>query len=204
MRDINRKVANATDRRRALELIDAMKVGRLVGCMADRVEHEFYENVAAVLAETEQGLARLRKQLVIANEIVGLFGPPSQVPLDHFDGHAVRTRGVAETLMRLATRVSASHDVAGRAVARVRANAAPSTKGKQSIKDCVVIETYFDHVRQLREAGDDAKVVFLSSNREDYCEEGSLTLRAPLKAEFIALGMEFWPNFGAAKHALGL
>jgi len=107
--------------------------------------------------------------------------------------------------MRLATRVAEGPDVAGRAFARVRANVAPSTKGKQSIKDCVVIETYFDHVRRLRDAGDHARVVFLSSNREDYCEgRGSLALRPPLAAEFTALNMEFWPNFGAAKHALGL
>ncbi|MCF8504174.1 MAG: PIN domain-containing protein [Caulobacter sp.] len=205
MRDITRNDANPADRKAALGLMSAMRDGRLKGWVADQVAREFAEHVGDIEQETKKTLDVFRRRFGTANEIAGLFGEPRGIDLSHLDGHEARSRASADEWMTLAGAVAQPAEAASRAFLRVQANTAPSTKGKQSIKDCVVIETYFEHVRALRAAGDIAKVVFLSSNKEDYCDaSGRLILRPPLDAEFVTLGMEFWPNFGAAKHALGV
>jgi hypothetical protein len=80
----------------------------------------------------------------------------------------------------------------------------PLQSGKQSMKECVVIETYLDAVVELRKAGLKSPLVFVFSNIKDYAGETGTVLRPDLAAEFAALDMEYAPNLSAAKHYLGL
>jgi hypothetical protein len=79
----------------------------------------------------------------------------------------------------------------------------PARKGKDSVKDCVVIETYLEAVGALRDAGAAMPIVFASSNVKDYCDESG-RLKSDIVQEFAALRLEFAPNLGAAKHFLGI
>jgi hypothetical protein len=66
------------------------------------------------------------------------------------------------------------------------------------------VATYLHIVGKLRAAGLKSCVVFVSSNKNDYAAENGSTLKPDLATEFAALGIEYAPNLGAAKHLLGV
>lgn len=189
----------------AKDLLTSMRQGRLIGLVAPQVDREFRDNVSGVQEEAEKALRRLRDQTRAANELVGLLRRRKSLDLGHFEDHVVRSRALAEALLDRAQRVAETAEAKGRAADRVIRNIAPAEPGKQSMKDCLVIETYLDAVRDLRNQGVTAPIIFVSRNTTDYCSDKTgLALKAPLNAEFAALNLEFWPNLPAAKHALGI
>ena len=103
-----------------------------------------------------------------------------------------------------ATPMPAAAHIASRAFLRLNQARAPARKGKDSMKDCVVIETYLDVAARLRAAGLKSKIVFASSNTKDYTGDTRRALRPDLAEEFALLEMEYAPNLAAARHLLGL
>jgi hypothetical protein len=95
-------------------------------------------------------------------------------------------------------------EIASRALLRLNQARTPARKGRDSMKDCVVIETYLDAVGELRAAGLESKIVFVSPNTKDYAGEPGRALKPDLAQEFATLGMEYAPNLAAAKHLLGM
>ena len=72
------------------------------------------------------------------------------------------------------------------------------------MKDCVILETYLEHIRKLRHDGITSPVVFVSSNIKDYAGTGGAVVRDDIRFEFDDLGLEYAPNLSAAKHFLKL
>ena len=117
--------------------------------------------------------------------------------------HVSQARQFAEKWIDAATLVRQGVEIPAKAVQRVLKARTPARKGKDSTKDCLVIETYLAVALQLRNAGLTAPIVFVSSNLRDYTEETGTRLRTDLADEFAALNLEFAPNLAAAKHLLG-
>jgi len=93
-------------------------------------------------------------------------------------------------------------NIADKAFARVAAHKAPSRKGHQA-KDCVVIESYLHIAKQLREQQFQYKIVFLTTNKQDYSDHASSgKLHPDLIAEFRAVDMKYAVNFLMAEHFL--
>ncbi len=82
----------------------------------------------------------------------------------------------------------------------------PARKGKDSLQDCVVLETYLETVGELRSRGLTAEVVFLSSNTSDYSESPTRRelLHPGLVPEFAALNVQYATGHGMAKALLRL
>ena len=82
---------------------------------------------------------------------------------------------------------------------------APARKGKDSLQDCVVLETYLEAVGELRRHGLTTPVVFLSSNTNDYSESSTKKseLHPGLLPQFAALDMQYATGHGMAKALLG-
>ena len=72
------------------------------------------------------------------------------------------------------------------------------------MKDCVILETYLEHIRSLRDQGRTASAVFVSSNTRDYAADDRTTVRDDIKHEFQSLGLEYAPSMGAARGILKL
>lgn len=72
------------------------------------------------------------------------------------------------------------------------------------MKDCVIVEAYLEVAQHLRAAGLDKPIVFTSSNTKEYFEPNTRHLPADIASDLRAVGMEYAPNFGAAKHFLDL
>ena len=61
---------------------------------------------------------------------------------------------------------------------------------KQSMKDCVILATYLEHIRSLRARGRIATAVFVSSNTRDCAAADRTTIRDDIKGEFHSPGLE--------------
>ena len=72
------------------------------------------------------------------------------------------------------------------------------------MKDCVVLETYIDAVRTLRNAGRESPTVFVSPNIRDFAATDRTTIREDVRKEFEAIDLQYAPNMGAARGFLGL
>lgn len=205
MRDPTRDSARARERVAAQALLTSMTVGpALISLVADQVRREFNDNAPKVEQEGKQALLKLRERIVRANEIDKVFGGVGEVDLSHLDDHVPRARAVADQWMATSATAGQSQEVAGRALARMLAPHTPSKKGKDSMKDCVVIETYLEVISALRAAGLKSRIVFASSNIDDFANERRGVLNPDLQAEFAPLNIEYAPNLAAAKHWLGI
>ncbi|WP_259223612.1 hypothetical protein [Bradyrhizobium japonicum] len=205
MRDPTRDSARAHERAAAQALLTSMTAGpTLISVVADQARREFGDNAPKVEQEATQALLKLRERITRANDIDKAFGGVGEVDLTHLDDHVPRARAVADRWMVTSATAGQSGEVAGRALARMLAPHTPSKKGKDSMKDCVVIETYLDVIAALRTAGLRSKIVFASSNIDDYANERRGVLNPDLQAEFVPLNIEYAPNLAAAKHWLGI
>ena len=87
----------------------------------------------------------------------------------HFPAEA---RGVVEQF------IAAAHITKGRqaryqlAYDRISANIRPARRGKDSAKDCLILETYLEVVTRLRAGGFTKPVAFLTTNSDDYKAKG--------------------------------
>lgn len=204
MRDPTRDDARVHNASAALDLVAKMEAnGGLVGLLADQVQLELAPHLQSIQDEAKKQLKKLTERVDRVNSIAALFSPRVMVDLGHLTGHEVRARTFVDRWIGAALVVPQRPEVAGRAIARVIAPKAPARQGKDSTKDCIVIETYLDAIRALRAAGLQSKIVFLSSNTKDYTNSQHGGLHDDLKLDFQALNIEYAPNAGAAKHALG-
>lgn len=81
---------------------------------------------------------------------------------------------------------------------------APAKKGK-SHKDSMIAEHIFLICDELNKNGFNEKMVFLTSNTEDFCELGSkIKPRPPLDVEFSLRGLELTTNWNLAAYLLGI
>ena len=205
IRDPTRDNVRAHERVVALRLLSAMETRtELTGLVADQVHLEFAEHVSGIQDEAASALHRLSRQLARIEEVAGVFGQARRTDLSQLEGHVMRSRAVVDRLMDMAVTASQSPAVASLALRRLNLPRTPARKGKDSMKDCVVIETYLDIVAMLRGGGLRAKVVFVSSNTKDYAGVTGSALKPDAAEDFASVGMEYAPNLAAAVHLLGL
>lgn len=205
MRDPTRETVRAHERQAALDLLVAVE-GRngLVALLANQVWHEFGEHVQAVQDEAAHAIAKLKAQLGRIDAVAVVYGSIGAANVAHLDDHVTRARAIVDRWIKAATPARQGPDIPSLALARLNKAQTPARKGKDSMKDCVVIETYLDVVHALRAAGHTRPIVFASSNVKDYASDIGSALKADLAAEFSAIKMEYAPNLAAAKHQLGI
>ena len=83
-------------------------------------------------------------------------------------------------------------------MARVLKRQPPSRRDKDSTKDCLILETYLEHVRYARRAGLQERAVFISSNTADYAKSEA-SLPGELASEFGSVQLNYAPNMAAAQ-----
>jgi hypothetical protein len=203
MRDPTRKEIRPRERQSGLDLLGLIERKNVANLVADQVNLEFQEQVQAVQEEAEKALKKLGDLLATIDDTAAIFGASARTDLSHLDGHVVRSRKIADRWIAASLTVSQTTDIASRAFNRVNRAITPARRGKDSMKDCVVIETYLDIIATLRSAGLRTPIVFASSNTKDYAQENSSRLKSDLAAEFTALNIEYAPNLSAAKDLLG-
>ncbi|CAE6694564.1 hypothetical protein R69619_00414 [Paraburkholderia nemoris] len=190
----------------ALSLLTKLEnPGGLICFLADQVMTELATHLQEEHERAENSLSKLLNEVIRVDEIATVFGSTATVNLTHFDGHVQRARSVVERWKAGADVAPQSGNTLARAFARMNAPVprTPARRGKESIKDCVVVETYLETIQELRAAGFTSKAVFLSSNVNDYTGENK-RLKPDLASEFSTLGITYTSQWRAAKASLGL
>lgn len=172
--------------------------------IAQQVVNELSDNEQSVLSESQKSLEKFKSQTLRINAVATIFGSTGKVDVSHLDDHIIRAQSILSRWKNVAHLVLSSKDITAKAFSRVMQPRTPSRKGKESMKDCVVIETYLNIAEKLRALGMTSPIVFASSNTNDYYASNTGALASDISADFKKYDIEYAPNFGAAKHLLGL
>ena len=205
LRDPARKDVRVHEHEASLALLSAAQSGTaLETLVAEQVSREFLGNVELVQQDAKRSIAALTRQVAKLNALVALYGASRPIELGYWNDHDLRSRNAAERWLQVATTVRQTSNTVPNAFLRLNQALTPASRGKQSMKDCVILETYLEHIRSLRARGRTAPAVFVSSNTKDYAAGDKTTIRDDIKGEFQSLGLEYAPDMGAARGLLKL
>lgn len=205
IRDPTRSDIRLQEQAISLDLLHTAECNEdLVVLVAEQVRKEFHDNVDAVQEDARNALSKFRNLAFRLDQLSKLHGAPGRIDPGHLDDHEIRCRKVADRWLKASTPILQSEQIVSRAFQRMNLARTPAKKGKDSMKDCVILETYLEHIRKLRGDGITAPVVFASSNTKDYAGTGGAVVRDDIRSEFDDLGLEYAPNMAAAKHLLKL
>lgn len=205
VRDITRESVTPADVNAGLALLAMAEVGSgLTVLMAEQVSLEISGNAANVEQEAQTALEKFLAQAQRIHDVAEAYGARGPLQVLHLDGHVRRARPVLNRWLQVAQVVPHNDGVASRALRRVNEPRTPARRGKESMKDCVIVEVYIETASQLRAAGMTAPIVFASSNTREYFAPNTRHLQEDIAADFAAVSIEYAPNWGAAKHSLGL
>lgn len=204
MRDVTRDDLLPADARAALFILSKMETEQeLYALLAEQVRHELNDHLVHIQEDAQRAIEKWQSRTSRVDEIAAIFGAPARAEATHLDQHVDRARTVVDRMIASAQPLRPSADVIPRAFVRMSKAITPARKGKDSMKDCVVIESYLHAVSTLRARGFSSKAVFLSSNTKDYLSENN-KLRSDLGSEFDALSIEYASNMRTARHLLGV
>ena len=205
VRDITRETVTIGDVSAGFTLLSKAESGSdLIVLMAEQVTLEIASNVTSVEDEAQAALQRFLARAQRIHDVAVAFGAQGNLQVRHLDGHVSRAQPVLDRWKQVAQLVPHNDAVASRAFRRVNEPRTPARLGKESMKDCVIVEAYIEAASQLRAAGMTAPIVFASSNTKEYFAPNTRHLQIDIADDLAAVGMEYAPNFGAAKHSLGL
>lgn len=204
VRDVTRESVTPADVNAGLALLALAEGGSgLTVLMAEQVTLEIAGNVVNVEQEAQAALEKFLSQAQRIHEVAGAYGAQGPLRVRHLVGHVSRARPVLDRWLQVAQVVPHNDGVSSRAFRRVNVPRTPARRGKESMKDCVIVEAYIETANQLRAAGMTAPMVFVSSNTKEYFAPNTRHLQGDIAADFAAVGLEYAPNWGAAKHSLG-
>jgi hypothetical protein len=203
MRDPTRETLRIHERQAGLDLLAAAEGGTLAGVVAHQVTLEFAEHDDSVQDEAARALKKLRGQIDRVNQLSAILGAPGPLDLTHLDDHVARTRNIVGRWLTQLIPYKPDANVLEKAIARMNGNIAPARRGKDSSKDCIVLETYLQFADMLRTEGLTAPIVFLSSNTREYLTDSNV-LKIEISNDFAPLKIDYASNMALAKHHLGV
>lgn len=202
MRDPTRETINVAHNKAALVLIELAAQNKIICIMAEQVDFEFNDLIQDIETEATVKLKKFRKQAEHINKLSEVYGSPGRIDLSHLDNHVSNSRSKLDRWHTGLHKISPSSDVYVKASARVNAGRAPSKRGKESSKDCLIYETYLYACAELRNAGLTTPIVFLSSNTTEYLIGGKLNPH--IHAELEKLSVDYAQNAGLALYQIGM
>jgi hypothetical protein len=205
MRDPTREEGRPHNFQAALDLVAKMEShGELISLLAPQVQRELNDNVAEVEEVTKTKVSKFKQQVDRVLAIAQMFGGTGTVDLSDLPNFVGRARSAFNRWIAASAPTVQNAGVADRAIARMYIGRTPGKPGGGLVKDCIVIETYLEAVTELRNAGLQSQIVFLSSNTKDYAGRDDSGLNHDLKVEFDQLGISYASNAGHAKVLLGV
>jgi PIN domain-containing protein len=179
----------------ALHLIGRVEAipATLTIILTEQVIYELDANLAEIAADAERAIEKVNKALGIC-EAYGVSSGLS-TPAVSAVAFTAAANGIIRRFLRSAVVVKNSAASPTPAWERVRDARAPATRGKNSMKDCVIIENYLQLIGAARAAGLTERALFLTSNTEDYAEGASRRLHSDLVVDFQNASLDFAVNF---------
>ncbi|MGP2733763.1 PIN domain-containing protein [Serratia bockelmannii] len=205
IRDITRETVTKSNVEASFHLLRiAEEDNGLILLMAEQVMHELNDNESSVEDEAKRSLVKFKSQAIRVNDVASLFGSQNNLDVGHLDAHVARAKSILKRWKDVSYFIPQAKGITERAYLRVTSARTPSRKGKESMKDCVVTETYLDVADKLRSLGLTSPIVFISSNTKDYYSSNTQRLSDDISDDFKKININYAPNFGAAKYLLGI
>ncbi|UAY91385.1 DUF4935 domain-containing protein [Pectobacterium polaris] len=203
IRDVTRDSILVNNIKAGVDLLSKAEAhNSVIVLMAEQVKLELSDNEQSVEDELTTSLRRFKSRVKKVSDIVSAFGFNGELSIDNLDGHVSRAKNILERWKRISYLVPQNTAIVTSAYRRVSLSITPARKGKDSMKDCVVTETYLDISRELRELGLTAPIVFSSSNTKDYFISNKLA--DDLATDFSRYDIQYSTGLGEAKHLLGV
>lgn len=181
-------------------LIDLSEdVNRLVWLVTcDIVLHEIDTNIDGVLRDAENEIEKRTEQRKRYIEVVK---DATQVPVEHgYRGSSQALLSHFQELMNLLRSkceiLPKDKDHADKAVDRVILAKAPSSKGKNETKDCLILEVFLDLAVKLKDQAYPSPIYLVTSNSSDFGSPGE----PKIKSDLDQSGTELVNNLEHARH----
>ena len=169
-----------------------------------QVLQEFREHVDAVETRTRDALEKAVGEFASILTRMQALSPddciPGAVELLSL-GFPKKGRHLAEQIVQTSSVLNEDPDVVIKAWDRVRLAKPPATKAKQSMKDCLIVESCLRLAATLRSGGFSHNMVFATSNTKDY-QQDHRSLCPVLREDFASACLEYSSNWSAARHEL--
>lgn len=176
-----------------------------IGCVvAEQVRNELNENLPTVREDTHSALRNLRDEIARIDKWSEALGQESQTQIGHFLTRVPVAEAVMTDILRAAATHATTPDLTYRAMTRVTQRRTPAKLGKDSTKDCVVVESYLEVATSLRNLGHTGDIVFASSNTREFLSGTPRVLNGDIAAEFAALGIQYSRALHETRYLLGL
>lgn len=166
--------------------------------LAEQVLRELNDHLADVGAEAERAIEKLNRALEVCHAYGVLQGTAQ--PVVGLNSFSSAAESIIHRIRRSAIHLRGSAASTKLAHLRMVDARAPAATGKQSMKDCVIIENYLQLIRAVRVEGLTTKAVFLTSNTSDYTQ-GS-TIHPDLSDDFQRITLEFATNYAQARYSI--
>ena len=172
--------------------------------ITEHVHREFEENVDTVERYTHSEIEKTSDCFSEMVKRVRALAPDASIPgaVDLVSlGLPERGKRLAETIVETSLVLADHQEEIVKAFDRVRFARPPATKAKQSVKDCLIAESYLRLAATLRQVGFARNMVFTTSNTRDF-QQGHPSLHPELRTEFHSVRLEYSPSWSAARHEL--
>lgn len=93
-----------------------------------------------------------------------------------------KIRSLSEHFLKSCRSIERTNDHTLKAMQRVRKLEAPARKGKLEPKDCEIVECFLELCQELRAAGFNEKIIFVTANKDDFGTYNNL--KSPLDTQF--------------------
>lgn len=189
----------------ALQMVDKVHEEALpfIVVLSSLFESEWQEHVAEV---REQVTLELRKYLNWSRTWDSLHQLTRKTPLSVTDvtllGFESDLEDACRRIMAHAITMQAEDNVKIAAMNRVTTVRAPASKGKSEPKDCFIFEEVLALGRELRRKGFRGRIVFASSNTNDYRSAGEL--RPDIETDLQSIKGEFAVSLSHGYHLAAL
>lgn len=187
------KRAALTDLKSACDIIGISnaKDRRVQVVLASVIKQECQDHFDDALAELDSFLTRLSDDLQTFNEACTILG--LQVGRIPAVNGAMKKQIIKIANQFLQNSVSIKEEDRFHAAAsrRVVKCVPPASKGKQELKDCIIIEEYLEVCKNVRAKAGDSTLLFLTSNSKDFCIAETKQIKQELASEFSQFGLEY-------------
>ncbi|MBT9386932.1 hypothetical protein KM176_24030 [Pseudooceanicola sp. CBS1P-1] len=184
---------------------DGVVQSEAIGCVvAEQVRNELNDNLQTVREDTNLALTKLQDEIARIDKWSEALGQVSQTQIGHFLTRVPIAEAVMTDILGAALTHATTPDLTYQAVVRMSQKRTPAKLGKDSTKDCVVVESYLDVATNLRNLGLTADIIFASSNTKEFVSGTPRALNADIAADFAALGILYSRALHETRHLLGL
>lgn len=184
---------------------DGLVENEAIACIvAEQVRNELNDNLQTVRDDTSAGLVRLRDEIARIDKWAEALGQVHQTQIGHYLTCVPVSEAIMSDIVNGAINHATTQDINLNAIGRVMAGRTPAQPGKDSTKDCVVVESYLDVATNLRNLGHTADIVFASSNTKEFVSGTPKALNADIAAEFANLDIQYSRALHETRNLLGL